>query len=53
MPTDPGKSRIFFTLLFPKERASGLMKFILAIKTSKWLLWKDHMTRNNVRFPNP
>ena len=48
VPTDPGRSRIFFTLVVPKARASGILKLVLGFMTSKWMLWRDHITRANV-----
>ena len=48
VPTAPGQSRLYFGLTKPQEGAPLAMRLALSLLSHPWLLWRGHLSQNNV-----
>lgn len=48
VPTDPGRSRLFFAMLQPSEKAAKAMKLLLPLMQLPWLRFRAHFGQHNV-----
>ena len=48
VPTDPGRSLLFFAMLQPADRAPLALKLLLPVISPPWLHFRSHFSQHNV-----